>query len=133
MVHHFIRTKSVEMNLPYHPELAPGAMERLMTYDWPGNVRELQNAVERALILSKGLPLRFHEEKISEKNGSFLTVDYSEKILTMDEMIASHIRAAIKKTDGKISGPGGAAELLAMHPNTLRSRMIKLGLAKLRN
>lgn len=54
MVHHFIRVKSAEMNLPYRPELEAGSMERLMAYSWPGNVRELQNVVERALILFKG-------------------------------------------------------------------------------
>jgi two-component system, NtrC family, nitrogen regulation response regulator NtrX len=30
------------------------AMERVRRYDWPGNVRELRNALERALVLSKG-------------------------------------------------------------------------------
>ena len=51
--------KLFEMNLPFEPELAPGALEQLMEYDWPGNVRELQNVLERALILCKGAPLTF--------------------------------------------------------------------------
>ena len=39
--------------------LAPGEIDRLMQYDWPGNVRELENAVERAIILSKSKHLTF--------------------------------------------------------------------------
>ena len=48
------------------PQLAPGAMNRLMAYDWPGNVRELENVVERALILSKGRPLSFGDIILAE-------------------------------------------------------------------
>lgn len=128
MVHHFIRLKSAEMNLPYRPELEPGSMEKLMAYDWPGNVRELQNTVERALILSKGKALKFHEQSGSEKAECHLKTDLSDKIMTLDEITVSHIKFVLEKTKGKISGPGGAAELLGVHSNTLRSRMYKLGL-----
>ena len=34
------------------------ALARLMAYDWPGNVRELENAIERAVVLSRGNPIR---------------------------------------------------------------------------
>jgi len=34
--------------------LDDGAMEMLRRYDWPGNIRELRNALERAVVLSKG-------------------------------------------------------------------------------
>ena len=40
------------------PELSPEAIEALQAHDWPGNVRELANAMERALILSAGGPIR---------------------------------------------------------------------------
>ncbi len=30
------------------------ALEHLTAYDWPGNVRELENAIERAVVLSRG-------------------------------------------------------------------------------
>ena len=39
-----------------------------------------------------------------------------------------HIERALKLADGKIHGPGGAAELLGVFPTTLRSRMVKLGI-----
>ena len=33
------------------------ALQRLVAYDWPGNVRELENAIERAVVLSRGNPI----------------------------------------------------------------------------
>jgi two-component system, NtrC family, response regulator AtoC len=33
------------------------ALHRLLDYDWPGNVRELENAIERAVVLSRGNPI----------------------------------------------------------------------------
>jgi two-component system, NtrC family, response regulator AtoC len=33
------------------------ALTRLVDYDWPGNVRELENAIERAVVLSRGNPI----------------------------------------------------------------------------
>src|SRR5438105_3315109 len=50
------------------------ALERLVAYDWPGNVRELENAVERAVVLSRGQPitveqLPFDSMKAPRGNG----------------------------------------------------------------
>ena len=49
---------------------------------------------------------------------------------TLREMERSHIARALGVTDGKIHGSGGCAELLAINPSTLRSRMKKLGLGR---
>ena len=46
----------------------------------------------------------------------------------LDETITSHIKNVLVKTDGKIHGRGGAADLLGVNPNTLRNRMNKLGI-----
>lgn len=130
MVEHFILRKTKEMNLSYRPSLAEGALIALMNYPWPGNVRELQNLVERALILSGGRPLHFEallhrpsprpESPVVEK-GDPLTGTY-------DEMAAAFIRKALILSQGKISGPNGAAHRLGLHPNTLRSKMKRLGI-----
>ena len=50
------------------------------------------------------------------------------RVMPLDEAMASYIRSVITKTEGKIAGPGGAAELLEINPGTLRSRMKKLGI-----
>jgi transcriptional regulator with GAF, ATPase, and Fis domain len=49
-------------------------------------------------------------------------------VATLDEAMAEHIRYALQLCNGKISGPGGAGELLGINPNTLRKRMDKLGI-----
>lgn len=45
---------------------------------------------------------------------------------TLEEIMAQHIRKVLEHCRGKINGPGGAAEILKINPNTLRKRMIKL-------
>jgi transcriptional regulator with GAF, ATPase, and Fis domain len=137
MLDYFITKKCREMNIPIKPGLSPGAMDRLLEYDWPGNVRELQNLVERALILSKGSPLSFSELKLEGdfssgfKSREFRESDWPVKkssFDTLNQAMANHIKGVLTHTWGKISGPGGAAEILDIHPNTLRNRMIKLGI-----
>ena len=49
-------------------------------------------------------------------------------VLSLDEINAQHIRQALETAGGKINGPGGAAQILGLNPNTLRSRMNKLGI-----
>ena len=45
-------------------------MEQLIAYHWPGNVREIENAIEHALILSHGKPLRFEDILAQPANGN---------------------------------------------------------------
>jgi hypothetical protein len=52
-----------------------------------------------------------------------------DECFTLEEATAAHIRYALKLSDGKINGPGGAAECLDIHPNTLRSKMDRLGIS----
>jgi len=130
MIEHFIDTKCQEMNITNPPGLANGELELLMAYQWPGNVRELQNLIERALILSKGEPLTFPDLVQSHRSQPIERAVGHEDFPRLDETIAEHIRWALKKTGGKISGENGAAGLLDINPNTLRSRMEKLGIQK---
>ena len=96
----------------------------LQDYNWPGNVRELENVVERAMILSSGKSLSLPSGVIpTKKKRSAAT-----SIRPLAEMEADHIRTVLEHTNGVIAGKGGAATLLDMNPNTLRSRMGKLGI-----
>jgi hydrogenase-4 transcriptional activator len=129
LVHHFIEQKSVDIKLDARPKLAPGSLDRLMDYNWPGNVRELQNLVERALIQHRGGALVFDTLSVPQQQGREMleTGEHDLTLLTLDAMTSRHIGRALELSGGKINGPGGAAELLAVHPNTLRTRMEKLG------
>jgi transcriptional regulator with PAS, ATPase and Fis domain len=131
LVHHFIDRKSRELKLIEEPVLGGDAIKRLVAYDWPGNVRELQNVIERALIQHQGGVLSFETllapQAVGDRAGT-RDAGRNRTALSLDEINAQHIRQALEMADGKINGPGGAAELLGLHPNTLRSRMDKLGI-----
>ncbi len=130
LAYHFIETKCRQLNLAFRPALPPESLEQLVTYDWPGNVRELQNAVERALILSKGEPLRFpylttHE--ISNRQPLCVVAE-KNKIPTFEETIIRYFKSLLTLTNGRITGPKGAAKIAGMNPSTFRSKLKKLGI-----
>jgi transcriptional regulator with GAF, ATPase, and Fis domain len=97
----------------------------LRTYAWPGNVRELENVVERAIILTPGDSLQLPAGAIAtgRKRAS-----RSAGLASLAEVERDHIRAVLNHTGGVIAGPKGAAGILGLNPNTLRSRMEKLGI-----
>jgi transcriptional regulator with GAF, ATPase, and Fis domain len=97
------------------------SMERLLAYAWPGNVRELQNVIERAAILAPG-PL-IEIDPLSSAGPP----DGEAGPRTIEVVEREHIARALRSTRGVIEGPRGAASILGLHPNTLRSRMKRLG------
>ena len=113
-------------------------MEHLTAYGWPGNIRELQNVVERAVILSPGSvleidPIMFPiqprgDEGTSAAAPAVTTV--SRTLPSLEEVERSHILAALEHTAWVIEGTKGASAILKLHPNTLRSRMEKLGIKR---
>ncbi len=109
----------------------------LAAYAWPGNVRELQNVVERALILSPGETLAiaeaFHLAGAGAEPATTTTATATPEGASpqrLDEIERRHIAEVVQRSGGKIAGAGGAAEQLGLHPNTLRSRMQKLGILR---
>ncbi len=123
LLQHFISLKAKELKLQAIPNLKPGAVDSLMEYNWPGNVRELQNVVERELILNPKGPLVFEHLALQK-----VTTRPKNESENLDEMISQHIRNVLAKTNGKVQGKGGAAELLGINSSTLRNRMNKLGI-----
>ena len=130
LVQHFIELKTRELKIGETPRLAPGAIDQLVAYDWPGNVRELENLVERAMILSHGEPLKFDELGTSLPARAVSPPrEAGEEALDLDTMNKRHIQRVLGMAGGKIHGPGGAGEILGVNPNTLRSKMKKLGIS----
>ena len=122
--------KAKELGLSADVKLAPGAIDKLLAYPWPGNVRQLANVVERALILDRGSPLNFDPLLLDDLDREAPhNAPLSPEATRLDDVIARHIERVLEQTAGRINGPGGAAELLGVHPSTLRSRMQKLGVA----
>jgi formate hydrogenlyase transcriptional activator len=120
------------------------SMERMMAYLWPGNVRELENVVERALVLSRSTLLDIGSGQLPSltalgtgMTGGSSGIDMAQPHRpdenpsgTLEDVERSHIRATLLRTGWVVEGPHGAARLLNMHPNTLRSRMKKLGIQR---
>jgi transcriptional regulator with GAF, ATPase, and Fis domain len=129
LVDYFLRKKSQELRITRQITVAPDVMAQLQTYQWPGNVRELQNIIERALIRDTDGCLRFDDLiRPLQSSDDRLLAETDQQILPLDEVNARYIRQVLERTHGKINGPGGAAELLDIHPNTLRKRLAKLGI-----
>jgi len=128
LLQHFISLKSRELKLATIPTASPGTIDLLMDYHWPGNVRELQNVVERDLILNPSGPLTFSHMNLATQEESGEQQSQIFETDNLDEVTAQHIRCVLNKTNGKIHGLGGAAELLGINASTLRNRMNKLGI-----
>ena len=123
------------------PRLTKANVHDLQRYDWPGNVREFQHVLERAMITSKAGRLRFQldsgrsasDRPSVDANGFAGATEPVEddRVMTvaeLRELETNNIRRALSQSKGKVSGPGGAAELLGMKPTTLASRIKSLGI-----
>ena len=105
-------------------------MEELSYYSWPGNIRELQNVLERAIIISSSDTIKHKDIASLSRDVEKPAVNLNDRIDTLENAERAHIIRALDKTEWKVHGKNGAAELLDINPNTLRSRMKKLNISK---
>lgn len=105
------------------------AMKQLVAYNWPGNVRELEHLVERSVLMAKS-------SSISQVYLPGIMGDESDQLLrnndikTIDEVEREHILSVLKMVNGKVSGVGGAAEILKIPATTLSSKILRLKIKK---
>jgi formate hydrogenlyase transcriptional activator len=118
---HFVRVLGRKMGRNIE-SIRSNTMEAFQWYAWPGNVRELRNVVERSLIVNSG-PIFQAELPSSEEPNS--VTDY-----TLEEVERRHILETMKRSGWKIRGKSGAAQILALKPTTLESRMKKLKISR---
>lgn len=114
----------------YHrPEikLSPENKSWLKSHKWPGNIRELSHTIEKAVLTSTADHLEFQQTVNTGSHDELIIED----LPTMDDMQRRYIRHVLKKTGGKMSGKGGASEILGMKRTTLIARMRKLTIDKL--
>jgi two-component system response regulator HydG len=124
----FLKKYATEAGRPV-PALSAEAAEMLMKYRWPGNIRELENSIQRNVVLTRldiietlELPgSKKPPDSANEPKGGFKTMIENER---------DHILAVLESCHWKISGKGGAAEILDINANTLTSRIKKLGIEK---
>ena len=123
---HFLQLHAKRLNK--RVEKIPNTeMQKLMDYIWPGNVRELENIIERGVILSTGPLYRVPTTSLSRN-----TFVNARSNMSLYENERAHILSVLDLTNGKVRGEDGAAVVLDIHPNTLYSRMKKLGISPAR-
>jgi transcriptional regulator with GAF, ATPase, and Fis domain len=133
LAQHFITRSARRLNLRA-PRLTPAALDALTTYDWPGNVRELQHVLERAVILGRGKSLELGEllpRSHSTPKSAPAAPPPDEPLPTLAEFKRREralLELALARAHSKVSGPGGAAELLGVKPTTLASKLEAFGL-----
>jgi len=148
---HFMELASRRLNCP-DVLLTNQVLEHLTAYDWPGNVRELHHVIERAVILSQRGPLRI--DWVLGKGGQVArdglpqfaaaavaaraaaearSLNAGSRVLSRDEL-ARHERdnivVALEQAGWRVSGSGGAAEILGVKPTTLASRLKRFGIKR---
>ena len=105
------------------------SLQKLVEYNWPGNVRELQNLVERSVLMGTDevlltmlLPGNTTVSKAEPNPG--------QAVKSLEEIERAHILSILQQCHFKITGPGGAAELLDLSSSALLRKIKKLGITK---
>jgi formate hydrogenlyase transcriptional activator len=146
LVQHYLATLSKRLARPPRA-IRPADLAALQAYAWPGNIRQLEHVLEQAIIVSQGPWLEFGGFAAaptllalppaaalgpSEVTSSVTTEASAPEapLKTLREQERDHILAALHRTEGRVSGPHGAALLLDINPKTLEARMKKLGIRR---
>ena len=105
-------------------KISQSDLDVIMNYHWPGNVRELRHVMERAMLLSDNMRLALPPLNVNAPCASAP----EEELLPLKDMEMQYILKALHRCQGKVSGKGGAAELLKLKPTTLFSKMKRFGI-----
>jgi DNA-binding NtrC family response regulator len=123
----FFLNKHTKLSYNQAKKVSPQALEKLLAYSWPGNIRELENVIERHVITTPfGIisSIDLQEEETAD-NQKLRDVSNTKSVSDNEK---HYILAALTKSNGKVSGKGGAAEILNLPAATLVSKMKKLGI-----
>lgn len=130
LVRHFLELAANRFGVAI-PAVPEEEMDRLMHYEWPGNVRQLQNVVEEGLALYRHGRLHFQAGNVTQ---TFSSAPEEEKPFPFfHDMARAYLEQALRLCGGKISGPGGAAELTGLNYGTLKGKLDKYGIPHGRN
>jgi len=105
-------------------------VDELTKYHWPGNVRELENILERAVIVSDSDTIKLKDISLFKHQKDKDSNRHPGQFSTLERMEREHITTVLQHCNWQVHGPKGAGQILGINPNTLRSRMKKLGISK---
>ena len=129
LVGYFVRSYAARMGKRIE-HIPQEVIEVLSRHSWPGNVRELANVIERSVIVTQGDTLQLAEWMTGPYQPVAMTSGERQTSGTLQDIERTHILSTLERTRWKVSGPGGAAELLNLKPTTLEARMKKLGITR---
>jgi formate hydrogenlyase transcriptional activator len=120
---HFLQRFSKKLGKPL-TGLTTDTVRQLLAYAWPGNVRELEHVLERAAIVARTPTVALAESLAPAAVPAPIA---APAVRPFAQTAREAIEAALTQAEGRVRGPGGAAELLGIKPTTLEARMKKLG------
>jgi DNA-binding NtrC family response regulator len=123
LVWYFVNRRQRALNRKF-TNIPESVFASLQERSWPGNVRELANVIERAMIHSTGSTLVLDDVAGPERSAA------ARDAGTLEEMERQYVEDALRRCRWRINGRGNAAEVLGLHPNTLRNRMKKFGIQR---
>lgn len=140
LAEHFLEKIQRKYDLIQKPIITDCALMLAKSYHWPGNVRELENLLERSVLqINKEkvetlhLPQPTTQHTHTQHQTATNATEFSDALSTpgnlgtLDTMTREYFTHILHECAGKIAGKGGAAEKVGLHPNTLRSKLKKLG------
>jgi len=114
LIEHFLEKYSHETTKKVD-HVTRDALELLKRYDWPGNVRELENAVERAVVLSKSRTLGLEDFSFLQPSSAPLS-----KPRSLREMEKAHIEKTLEDCNWNVTH---ASEILDINRVTLHKKI----------
>lgn len=121
LVEHFLKKYSQETT-KHVDHVSRDAMALLKHYDWPGNVRELENAIERAVVLSKARTLGVEDFAFLHSAPAPL-----QKQLSLREMKKNYVQQILNDYNGNVTR---AAKALKINRVTLHKMIKRYGLKR---
>ena len=107
-------------------------MRLLQAYAWPGNIRELQNVIERAVILSDSNIFAVDEAWLKREPSEVPRSSAAALAGVLEALEKEAIEAALAQSQGRVSGPLGAAAKLGIPDSTLETKIKRFGINKYR-
>jgi len=107
-------------------------LELLQSYPWPGNIRELQNVIERSVIVCETENFSVDKSWLSQQPRDRrlgCKLHLSEMLAAIEKEV---IEEALRKSQGRVFGPSGAAANLGIARSTLESKIRSLNINKKR-
>ena len=135
LVRGFLRHFCKENSMPLL-ELAPDAMDALLTYDWPGNIRELRTGIEHGVVMATGkqitlrdLPMAVRRAATARLPGGVSAQAFGEKASPLDlhETEKKLIAQALAATNGNVTA---AAKKLGISRRTLHRKINEMNLER---